>query len=52
MVGGVAMVGPVARVRRYQVEFLVSSSQFLRPVVDPVETVAFVAVTCRRRRLS
>jgi hypothetical protein len=52
MVGGVAMLGPVARVRRYQFAFLASSSQVLRLVVAPVATVALVAVTCRRRRLS
>jgi hypothetical protein len=52
MVGEVAMAGPVGRVRRYQVAFLLSSSQVFRLVVVPVAAVAFVAVTCRRRRLS
>jgi hypothetical protein len=52
MVGAVAMVGPVGRVRRYQVAFLLSSSQVFRLVVVPVAAVAFVAVTCRRRRPS
>jgi hypothetical protein len=52
MVGAVAMLGPMGTLRRYQVAFLVSSSQVLRLAVVPVEAVALVAVTCRRRRLS
>jgi hypothetical protein len=52
MVGEVAMVGPLGRVRRYQVEFLVSSSQVLMLVVTPAPFVQYAAVTCRRRKLS
>ena len=51
MVGAVAILGPMGKLRRYQVAFLASSSQVLRVAVAP-GAVALVAVTCRRRRLS
>jgi hypothetical protein len=45
-------VGPVDRSRGYQVGPLASNSQVLMAVEAPVEIVAFVGTTCRRRRLS